>query len=639
MGASMTWKRAIAAGLAMGALVGADVVTAQADAREPRETRQRGQAGAGNSAFVRATALEGALRQYAQPNDAILAADINAILAEARGKKEGPLSNAAIATVLVLDEIAAGRPAQARVLIDQVPERYRPGVQEIAGAWIALADGDRTAALSRARSAKDSLPARIGAVLPALVQEASGDLAGAADSYSRLIATMDITPPPEGEPSNREEALRSLAAPQTTQILYRAALVSHRLGAKNEANRLYDLVTQFAPNSPDANQNIARLARGEAPLEPVLDSVRAIGRWSLFLAEEFGRNDALAQIVTDPAKDGLTSPSGALFAQFGIALDPSAHDWVLGAAYDLLGADGLDGAARLARRIKDTSVYAPEGALVLAEIALRRKADGQAADDAARALRLGPDRWQVALSSASVLTRAGRDQDAIEAYGKALAIAPSAKDKAEILVGRAAAHHFFGRLDMALADARAAIATDSSEEVRLGVVGYMKDAPDGWDQAVRIARELLTLQPDSSSRLNQLGYTLIHRAEGMEEGFRLLYRGVEMNANDFAVVDSLGWAYYLFGDFEEALRLIERAIDLAPEPISELHDHHGDVLWRLGQQELARDAWRQALAARPEAFRKRDLDAKVAGGMTSAAPEKRKPPTMTPLQPTERSDT
>jgi tetratricopeptide (TPR) repeat protein len=635
----MTWKQAIAAGLAMGALLGADGVIASADAREPKETRQRGQAGAGNSSFVRSTALEGALRDYSQTNDAILAADINAILAKARTKKEDQLSNAAIATILVLDEIAAGRPAQARELIEQVPERYRPGVQEIAGAWVALADGDRTAALSRSRTAKNSLPARIGALLPALVQEASGDLAGAAETYARLIATMDVTAPPEGEPSNREEALRSLAAPQTTQILYRAALVSHRLGAVSEANRLYNLVKTFAPNSPDTNLNVARLARGEGPLEPSLDPVRAMGRWSLFLAEEFGRNDALAQMVTDPTKDGLTSPSGALFAQFGVALDPSAHDWILGAAYDLLGADGLDGAARLARRIKDTSVFAPEGALVLAEIALRRKTDGQAAEAAKRALRLAPERWQIALASASVLTRSGQDREAIEAYGKALAAAPEAKDKAEVLVGRAAAHHFFGRLDEALVDSRKALATDANEEVRLSVVGYMKDSPEGWTEAVRIARELLSLQPDSSSRLNQLGYTLIHRPEGLEEGFRLLFRGVERNSSDFAVTDSLGWAYYLFGDFEEALSLIERSIELSPEPIAELHDHHGDVLWRLGQQELARDAWRKALDARPEAFRKRDLDAKLANGMTTPAPVKRRPPTMAPLQPTERSDT
>jgi tetratricopeptide (TPR) repeat protein len=639
MGADMLWKRAIVAGLALGALVAADVATAQADARERRETRVREKSAGGASSFVRATALAGPVRTYDKVADAILAADLNALMVNARSGKEDALSDPAVATIAVLDEVAAGRPAGARMLIEKTPARYQDSIRELAAPWIALAEGDREAAINRARGSSKGLPARVGAVLPALLQEATGDLAGASESYRAIIAKMDLTPPPEGEPSTQEEALRALAAPQTTQILYRAALVSHRLGAKTEAQRYYDLVEKFSPGSPDTSLNAARLARDEQPFEPRLDAVRGLGRWTLFLSEEFGRTDALAQILTDPTKDGLTSPSSALFSQFGIALDPSAHDWTLGAAHNLLGADGLDGATRLAKRIGDTSVYAPEGLLVLAEIALRRKADDEASTLSQRALRMAPQRFQVGHASAAVLTRAGRDRDAITAFNAALAAAPTNKDKAEILAGRAAAHHFNGRLDEAYTDAKAAIASDPSEEVRLGVVGYLKDVPQGWAEAVRIGRELLALQPDSSSRLNQLGYTLIFRPEGLEEGFRLLYRGVELNPNDYAVIDSLGWAYYYFGNFEEALNLIERAIDLSPEPVAEILDHHGDVLWRLGQKDQAREAWRKASEARPEVMRRRDLEAKLANGMTTPAPVKRTTPLITPYRPGERSDT
>ena len=45
---------------------------------------------------------------------------------------------------------------------------------------------------------------------------------------------------------------------------------------------------------------------------------------------------------------------------------------------------------------------------------------------------------------------------------------------------------------------------------------------------MKLGRELLQERPESVARLNQLGYTLIHRPEGLEEGYRLLSRGVAL---------------------------------------------------------------------------------------------------------------
>jgi tetratricopeptide (TPR) repeat protein len=622
----MAFRRTLAIGLSVVALGAcATVATARQDSR--------------NSPAVQATA-SGAARTYAKPIDAIMAADLDSVVTRARAAGSGGELSAAVSALVVMDELAAGRPSSARAALDSVPERYRGGARDLLEPWVLLAEGDRTRATVRARDSGTRLPGKLGGVMEALLHEAAGDLAAADAAYESLRAGLDVTPPGEEEPSTLEEALKQLGAAQTTQILYRAALVDHRLGRRDDARALYATVAEFAPNSPDVDANLARLARGEAPLEPALDPVRALGRWSLFLSEEFGRTEGLAQVIADPTpQKGLVSPASALFAQMGIALDPSATDWTVGAAYTLLNADGLVGAERLLKRIPADSVYGPEAAIGLAEVALDRDDNAKAVAEAQRAVRLAPSRWNIALSAATVLTRADRDGAAIGAYDAALARATQNKDKADILIARAAAHNYFGRQDRAAADGRSAVATDGRAAIKIAAIGYLMEHPDGWTEAVKLGRELLSMKPESVSRLNQLGYTLIHRPEGLEEGYRLLSRGAALGENDYAVVDSLGWAYYLYGDFEEALRLIQRADELSPEPIAEILDHLGDAHWRLGQQEEAKKAWKRGLDARPEARRRAALEAKLANGLTTPAPERREPPRLEPFTPGQRSDT
>jgi tetratricopeptide (TPR) repeat protein len=619
----MALTRTAAAALAMAALSACATVSAGGESR--------------NSAQVQAVSV-GAKRTYAKTTDAILDADLDAVIASTRAG--GPPGNAALAAVLVMDELAAGRPSSARSLLDTLPDRYRGGASDLLEAWISLGEGDKAQAVERAKAAAPNMPGKLGAVLQALIAESSGDLPAAEAVYDGLAQSLDLTPPSQDEPASLEEAIAQLSGPQTAQIVYRIALVKHRLGKREDARRFYGVVEKFAPNSPDTAANLARLERGEPPLEPALDLDRGLGRWSLFLSEEFGRTEGLAQALANPApQQGLVSPSSALFAQMGVALDPSATDWTLGAAYTLLRADGLGGAERLLKRIPADSVYGPDAAIGLAELALDRKDNARAAAEAQRAMRLAPQRWTVALSAASVLTRADRDAAAIAAYDSALARAPTTSDRADILISRAGAHNYFGRIERAVSDGRAAVAADDRSQIKIAAIGYLIEYPEGWSEAVKLGRELLVEKPESVSRLNQLGYTLIHRPEGLEEGYRLLSRGAALGENDYAVIDSLGWAYYLYGDFDEAKRLIERADELSPEPVSEILDHLGDVEWRRGKPDDARAAWRRALDAKPEARRRIDLTAKVANGLATPAPERRQPPVLQPFTPGQRSDT
>jgi hypothetical protein len=142
---------------------------------------------------------------------------------------------------------------------------------------------------------------------------------------------------------------------------------------------------------------------------------------------------------------------------------------------------------------------------------------------------------------------------------------------------------------------------------------------------VAMARGLFAEQPDSVLRLNALGYALIQRPEGLEEGYRLLWRGFNYGQTDYAVIDSLGWAYYLYGHFDQARALIERANDLSVER-PERGSARSPWATCIGVSIAAtmRAALASSARARPDAIRRRDLEQKLRVALTAPAPRQRR---------------
>ena len=62
----------------------------------------------------------------------------------------------------------------------------------------------------------------------------------------------------------------------------------------------------------------------------------------------------------------------------------------------------------------------------------------------------------------------------------------------------------------------------------------------------------------------------------------MIKRAVEQRPDDGYIVNSLGWAYYRIGNYEEATKQLERAIELKPEDPT-INDHLGDAYWRIGR--------------------------------------------------------
>lgn len=100
------------------------------------------------------------------------------------------------------------------------------------------------------------------------------------------------------------------------------------------------------------------------------------------------------------------------------------------------------------------------------------------------------------------------------------------------------------------------------------------------------------LAPDNAQIMNNLGYSLLSDSKRLDEGFALLQTAYQINPDDTAVNDSIGWAYYLKGDAESALPYLRYSFENDPGP--EVAAHLGEVLWALGERDRAVDVWTQA---------------------------------------------
>jgi tetratricopeptide (TPR) repeat protein len=117
-------------------------------------------------------------------------------------------------------------------------------------------------------------------------------------------------------------------------------------------------------------------------------------------------------------------------------------------------------------------------------------------------------------------------------------------------------------------------------------------------EAERDLRAYLKLKPKSAQGLNALGYILANRTSRIREARELVSRALKLDPDNPMILDSMGWVEYRSGKLEAALRYLQRAHHLMPDP--EIAAHLGEVLWKMGREAEARELWARSLEANPD---------------------------------------
>ena len=114
----------------------------------------------------------------------------------------------------------------------------------------------------------------------------------------------------------------------------------------------------------------------------------------------------------------------------------------------------------------------------------------------------------------------------------------------------------------------------------------------------RDLQQILETEPANAQVLNALGYTLADRTDRYEEALGYIKRALDIEPNDAAIMDSMGWVLYHMGNYQEAISHLRRANDIAKDP--EIAAHLGEVLWVSGNKDAAKDIWTSSLKGNPQ---------------------------------------
>jgi tetratricopeptide (TPR) repeat protein len=230
---------------------------------------------------------------------------------------------------------------------------------------------------------------------------------------------------------------------------------------------------------------------------------------------------------------------------------------------------------------------------------LARTADEQG--EQARALRLysrvraGDYAVAAQVRAAQLMRELGREEEALEHLESFAQAYP--QYAVEIISAQGSLLVDMGKPDEALKLYEDAIAERPDNDQLLYARAFLYEDLNRIDEAVEELRELVRANPKDPTALNALGYTLADHTPHTREAYRYIKKAYELEPDNPAIIDSMGWVEYRLGRYDRALEHLQRAYSLLPD--SEIAAHLGEVLWMSGDPKGARDIWEEALVRDP----------------------------------------
>ncbi|MCC7256761.1 MAG: tetratricopeptide repeat protein [Gammaproteobacteria bacterium] len=245
--------------------------------------------------------------------------------------------------------------------------------------------------------------------------------------------------------------------------------------------------------------------------------------------------------------------------------------------------------------LADDEEYADEARFRMAEIAAREMRFDQALKLLGR-IGEGPFLLPAQETIARIAEASGDSQSALQILDRVAARHPELAF--DVARGRAAMLQRLKRDDEALAELDRILRHRPDDADVLLARGALLERMDRLDAALADMAAAVRLFPDSAVAANAYGYTLANRTRRQDEARRLVRRAFERDSTNAAIVDSFGWVLYRQHRLAEAHSYLQLAYTLFPDP--EVAAHLGEVMWRQGERDAARQLWADALEKSPQ---------------------------------------
>ncbi|WP_237168708.1 tetratricopeptide repeat protein [Paracoccus shandongensis] len=241
-----------------------------------------------------------------------------------------------------------------------------------------------------------------------------------------------------------------------------------------------------------------------------------------------------------------------------------------------------------------------EARLMVAQILQERQQFDLAEPEFDALRRMGQMRPTAELVRIDSLSRAGRTDEAGKAALSLTAAYPDLP-QAWIALGDLLRQQEKFAQAVPAYDKALALLKDAPADARwfpLYARGIALERSGQFDRAEADFLAAIEIRPNQASLLNYLGYSWIDRNENLDRALALIQKAVELSPEDGYILDSLAWAYYRLGRYQDAVAPMEAAIlTMSQDPL--VNDHLGDIYWKVGRHREAEIQWRRALSLEP----------------------------------------
>lgn len=189
-----------------------------------------------------------------------------------------------------------------------------------------------------------------------------------------------------------------------------------------------------------------------------------------------------------------------------------------------------------------------------------------------------------------------RPAEALEAFRRASAASPHDRSVARILAGQLNQE---GLHEEALTVLNGPLLNTAEQTFDVHFLrGAAYESLGRNEEAEAELWAALQKKPDDPSTLNYLGYLWIDSGTRIDQGAEMVGRAFNAQPDNGNIQDSLGWAQYRQGRYEDAVLTLEGAVTKLPAN-PEINDHLGDAYWQVGRLREARFQWERVLSLNP----------------------------------------
>ncbi|MCK5739772.1 tetratricopeptide repeat protein, partial [bacterium] len=143
-----------------------------------------------------------------------------------------------------------------------------------------------------------------------------------------------------------------------------------------------------------------------------------------------------------------------------------------------------------------------------------------------------------------------------------------------------------------------AIELDPENARAMWTVAASYDEVRNFTASEKYYEKALKLRPNDPLILNNYSYSLSTRSIRLNQALDMVSRAVQLEPENGAYLDTIGWVYYQLGEFEKALQYIQEALFHQGES-AEVYDHLGCVYQELDELERAHLCFQKAIALEP----------------------------------------